>query len=770
MRYDPSSFWTSGGSVAEASAKIDMSLDQLLAATLRATACNIAAVFLMENGNYRRVAASGAAPAERIEAVPAKTKTRTFKRAFQISPCRHSTPPLHLQVDGQNLDCFAAGSAFNCEDGTSGLLVVVDDFPRCRLSVAQAYVLEAQAAHCRTILQLQSLRFIATRDAKDGAGVSSDRMHLLESVAVHARDSIIITEAEPLDLPGPRILFCNAAFTRATGYSAEEVLGKTPRLLQGPDTSADARAKMREAFSQWQAIEVELVNYRKDGTPFWVELSIVPVANERGWFTHWVSVQRDISKRKAAEEVATRMRVAVAEKNKVLASEILERKRVEAELLYTAFHDNLTRLRNRAFFMQRLAHAIDKQKVVSDYSYAVLFLDLDRFKVVNDSLGHPAGDTLLKEVARRLKKSTRPQDTLARIGGDEFAVLIDSTELDASISAAERIIEALRAPVRLGRQEVFPGCSIGIVQSYSQYASPEELLRDADIAMYEAKNTGHGTYAVFNESMHADAVKKLELQTDLRRACDRGEFEVVYQSILSLSAHRVSGFEALLRWRHPERGLLSPAVFIDAAEEIGLIRQIGRWVRIEACNQLKKWQLAYDRPDLQMSINVSATEFADRGYTTELADLLSTLKLSPKSVQLEITEGIFLDPTSSMMDTVKQVRQLGVLIALDDFGTGYSSLSYINRYSIDAIKIDQSFVADMSVNTRTFAIIELIVHLGRALNVAIIAEGVETQVQETILVAMGCGFGQGYHFAEPASAQTAERLLAEPVNAEKHAA
>ena len=229
-------------------------------------------------------------------------------------------------------------------------------------------------------------------------GRDRERLRLLESVAVHARDSIVITEAEPLDLPGPRILFCNAAFTRATGYSAEEVLGKTPRILQGPDTDPKARARLRAAFTAWQPIELEVLNYRKDGTPFWVELSIAPVTDDKGWFTHWVSVQRDITERRAAETLAQRMRVTEIQ-NEALANEIVERRRVEAELLYTAFHDSLTRLRNRAFFMDRLGAAIERQKSGDGAACAVLFLDLDRFKVVNDSLGHAAGDTLLKEIS-----------------------------------------------------------------------------------------------------------------------------------------------------------------------------------------------------------------------------------------------------------------------------------------------------------------------------------------------------------------------------------
>ncbi|HEX8554379.1 MAG TPA: EAL domain-containing protein [Sphingomonas sp.] len=758
MRHDPSVIWTTDVSAVSAPDEAADSLHRLLGATLRATACTVAAVFTSDADGYRRIAGAGAPLGELLELVPAQDAARLPSGAFQIAPFATAGSVMRVQVGGRDLSCFAAASSFTTAGGGVGLLVVVDELAHRRISPAQGYVLEAQAAHCRTLLELEDARRGAHRN-READGTTSQRLRLLESVAVHARDSIVITEAEPLDLPGPRILFCNAAFTRATGYTSEEVLGKTPRILQGPDTSPEARAKLRAAFASWSPVEVELINYRKDGTPFWVELSIVPVANENGWFTHWVSVQREITERKAAEELAMRMRVTQIE-NEVLATEIQERKRVEAELLYTAFHDNLTRLRNRAFFMDRLTDAIERRRADPNHGCAVLFLDLDRFKVVNDSLGHLAGDTLLKEIARRLKGCVRPQDTLARIGGDEFAILIeDAAELQAAAAIAERIIEAMRTPMRLGRQEVFPACSIGIVQSSVRCDGPEALLRDADIAMYEAKRAGHGGYAIFDDSMHADAVAKLELQTDLRLALHRNEFEVVYQPLIDLADRRVSGFEALLRWRHPERGLVSPVDFIDAAEEIGLIRHIDRWVRHEACRQLKAWQDVSGRPDLRMSINASATEFADAAFASDLADLLAGLDLAPSTVQLEITEGIFLDPTASAIDTVEQVRRLGVRIALDDFGTGYSSLSYINRYPIDTIKIDRSFVAGMGANDRTFAVVDLIVSLGRKLDVAIVAEGVETAEQAATLAALGCGYGQGFHFARPQPAEVAEASL-----------
>ncbi|RZI60009.1 MAG: EAL domain-containing protein, partial [Zymomonas sp.] len=561
----------------------------------------------------------------------------------------------------------------------------------------------------------------------------------------------IITEAEPLDLPGPRILYCNAAFTSTTGYTAAEVIGRTPRILQGPRTDPAARAQLRAAFAAWQPIEIEMINYRKDGTEFWVELSIVPVADERGWFTHWVSVQRDITERKNAEELAGRVRAAESE-NEALANEILERKRIEAELLYTAFHDSLTRLRNRSFFMERLATALQRVHLGETTACTVLFLDLDQFKIVNDSLGHVEGDALLKEVAHRLKSCVRPQDTLARIGGDEFAILIeDAADLGTPVRVAERIIEALRAPVQLGRQSVFPSCSIGIAQTVSPLAVPDDLIRDADIAMYEAKRAGYGDYAIFDASMHDSAVARLALQTDLRRAVERREFHLAYQPVVEPITGAVLSFEALLRWEHPVRGAVPPSDFVPVAEEMGLIRQIDLWVMREACSQLGDWQRLSGNPDLRLSVNTSAAEFADTNFVDDLTNVLKEFELAPTCLELEITEGIFLNSSPEIGAKLATVRRMGVRVALDDFGTGYSSLSYINRYPIDTVKIDKSFIDGICGNPHTRAIVELIVNLGSALDLNIVAEGVERQEQADALIQIGCTAIQGYFFGIPMS-------------------
>jgi diguanylate cyclase (GGDEF)-like protein/PAS domain S-box-containing protein len=716
-----------------------VTFEMILRQVMRATRCAGAMICASANGELVLLAGSEEGPLRQL--VPCLMGDTASETATQV--LGGAAAAIGFRGEFASNVCFAVAVPITGQQ--AAFLIVVDTVARPGLSAAQTYVLRSNAAHLATLFDLAALQ--ERVDLADSSA-NLERLRLLESVAVHARDSIVITQAEPIDLPGPRIIYCNAAFTQATGYSAAEVMGLTPRLLQGPKTDPAARARLRQALAAWEPIEIEMINYRKDGTEFWVELSIVPVANEKGWFTHWVSVQRDITERKDAQELSARVRVAEIE-NEALTTEIRERKRVEAELLYAAFHDSLTRLRNRAFFMERLAKALNR----GGASCAVLFLDLDRFKIVNDSLGHLAGDALLKEVAHRLRQCVTSHETLARIGGDEFAIVIeDITDLAMLVTTAEAIIEALRAPVQLGRQSVFPSCSIGIVQVAGPGAVPDDLMRDADIAMYEAKRAGGGDYAIFDASMHEDAVARLVLQTDLRQAIERGEFHLDYQPIVDPATGATRSFEALLRWNHPVRGAIGPADFIPVAEEIGLIRQIDRWVMREACAQLGRWQQRFADPGLKLSINTSSAGFAERDFVAKLAEVLREFDIEPKSLELEITEGIFLHPSPEVAEMIAAVRRLGVRVALDDFGTGYSSLSYINRYPIDTIKIDKSFIDGIGTNRETRAIVELIVRLGAALDLNIIAEGVETQDQTDILMQIGCRAIQGYHFAKPLSA------------------
>lgn len=646
------------------------------------------------------------------------------------------------------------------EGKTCGVLLVADTAPHAGLNGATTYVLRTHASQISFVLQLQAWREANGRKLTAERS-KMERLRLLESVVINANDSVLITEAEPVELPGPRIVYCNAAFTRTTGYSEQEVLGRTPRLLQSERTDREALARLRAALAAWKPVEVELLNRRKDGTEFWVELSIAPVADERGWFTHWVSVQRDVTDRKQAEETTVRARLAEAA-NHALGAEIQERRRVEDQLLYAAFHDDLTKLRNRPFFMDRLIVSLNRLESDPDFRCAVLFIDLDRFKMVNDSLGHRAGDLLLMEVARRLESCLRRQDTLARIGGDEFAVLIEDSEgVTSAAATASRIIEAMRQPMWIGKQEVFSSCSIGVVQATAHYRSPEELLRDADIAMYEAKRHDKGSYAIFAGSMHDSAVEALKLQTDLQNALARNEFFLVYQPICSAATAEIVGVEALIRWRHPLRGIVSPIEFIAAAEQTGVIREIGRWVLQEACGQMRTWCDRIAGLKLRLGVNVSGSQLQDPGFIADLQKALVAASLGAQDLQLEVTEAIFLRRPEHVEQVLSGIRALGVRVALDDFGTGYSSLSYLDRYEIDTIKIDQSFVASMMTRPRTLAIVQNIVNLAHALGLDIVAEGVEEKEQLQVLADMGCNSVQGYFLSRPMSVSQIDIALAE---------
>ncbi len=627
-----------------------------------------------------------------------------------------------------------------------GALVVLHDALHA-LSGAAEYVLRTLATEIADQLELQDRRhaeaaFRSQQDAKE------ERLRLLESVVVNANDAVLITEAEPVDLPGPRIVYANAAFTRTTGYTLEDVLGKTPRILQGADTEMSSRQRLKKALKRWKPIELELLNYRKDGTQFWVELSIVPVADEKGWFTHWVSVQRDITERKRNEENAMQLRLAEAH-NMALAQEVQERKRVEAELAFTAFHDDLTGLRNRAFFMDKLKSTVECAQRRPPCSSGIIFLDLDNFKLVNDSLGHSIGDLLLVEVAKRLKSCARPGDTISRIGGDEFTILCENLDSPRDIIAiAERLLERLNVPVKLANLEVVAGVSMGI--SYGAYTDAEYILRDADLAMYRAKKEGGARYALFDEEMHAGAKAAMRTRLELRSAIEGNQLEVFYQPIIDTVRGYTCALEALVRWRHPERGLVPPLEFIGIAEETGLIVELGSWVLHEVCRHSKIWKDTLDLPpNFRVNVNVSSRQLEDPGFLDALQSAMAGSGTNPSQLELEITESVFLRNADRMGALLNRIRSLGVRIAFDDFGTGYSSLSYLERYPIDTLKIDQSFVKRLITGHANADIVRMIVGLAKSLGVAVSAEGVEDVRQRDALKDFGCTVVQGYLYSRP---------------------
>ncbi len=444
-------------------------------------------------------------------------------------------------------------------------------------------------------------------------------------------------------------------------------------------------------------------------------------------------------------------------------TDITDRKLAEEQLMHDALHDALTGLPNRALFMDRLGRAIEHTKRREEYLFAVLFLDLDRFKVINDSLGHSVGDQLLLAIARRLEVFLRSVDTVARLGGDEFVILIeDIHHLHDATRIAERIHNELSMPFKLNEHTVFTSVSIGIVLSQSGYDSAEDILRDADIAMYRAKGLGRARYEVFDTAMRTRAMARLELETDLRRAIGFGEFEVYFQPIVSLESNQITGFEALVRWQHPERGLVPPEEFIPIAEETGLIIPIDWWVLREACQQLSIWHQEYPTdPALTVSVNLSSKHFTQEDLIMQINNILEVTGLEARSLQLEITESVFMDYGEREIEILRKLRELGVQLHIDDFGTGYSSLGYLQNFPVDTIKIDRTFIRKMGLEQNNSEIVRTIVTLARELGMEAIAEGVETEEQLFQLKALNCEFGQGFIISKPMDKKAASSLIAE---------
>lgn len=442
-----------------------------------------------------------------------------------------------------------------------------------------------------------------------------------------------------------------------------------------------------------------------------------------------------------------------------IVRDVTERKRTEQQLVRSAFYDALTGLPNRALFMERLSQAIMRCKRTSE-NFAVLFIDLDRFKVINDSLGHSHGDSLLIQAAERLRTCLRPNDVVGRLGGDEFVVLLnDVPDVNLAVLVADRIQKSILLPFRLQGQEVFTSASIGIAMGTPCYDRGEEILRDADIAMYRAKFLGRARYQLFDASMRRHAMQLLELETDLRRAVERNEFHVVYQPIFELKGERISSFEALVRWDHPERGTTMPGDFMSIAEETGLIMPLGRWILESVCKQMAEWRavLGPDFP-LTLSVNISGKQFSQPDFLDEVKEILEETGACPLDLNFEITESALIENPLMAEDTVQKLRELGIRLHLDDFGTGYSSLGYLHRFPVDTIKIDKFFIETMD-RPENKELVRTILVLAQNLGKDAVAEGIETPDQLRQLEQMGCRYGQGFLLAQPLEVPEAFELI-----------
>ena len=440
-------------------------------------------------------------------------------------------------------------------------------------------------------------------------------------------------------------------------------------------------------------------------------------------------------------------------------SDITGRKLAEARLAHDAVHDALTGLPNRVLFLDRLQNRLERIKRNPDVSFAVMFLDLDRFKVVNDSLGHAVGDQLLVTIANRLKLCVRPDDTISRLGGDEFAILLDSVnDVGDTHLVADRIRSRLKTTTLLGAVERSPTASIGIVMSDKEYKAAEELLRDADSAMYHAKGLGGNQYQLFDRTMHTSAVELIQLEGELKRAVERQEWVVYYQPIFSLVSGKPVGAEALVRWLHPQKGIIHPHEFIGVAEETGLILNIGDFVLRTACLQAKAWREA-GYPRFWVSVNISGRQFHDENLTNQVAKILTDTGLTSDGLRLEITESIAIQDMERTIQTLKKMDALGITTSLDDFGTGYSSLSYLKQFPLKVLKIDQSFIQDVETNKKNETLITTIISMARSLGLEVVAEGVEKEEQLTFLRTHDCGNVQGFLLSQPLSAEDFTRTF-----------
>jgi len=566
---------------------------------------------------------------------------------------------------------------------------------------------------------------------------ASERIRRLETEeALRLRDRAVEASVNPVLIvsatdPDMPLVYVNRAFEHVTGYTRDEVIGVNCRILQGEDRNQPELDKIRRAITEQRDGQALLRNYRKDGSLFWNKLYVTPVRDPTSnRVTHFVGVQYDIT----------------------------EIKRYQEELEHQATHDALTGLANRSLLRDRLKQTLAlAQRYKRPFTLTVI--DLDNFKLINDSLGHDVGDRLLKIVAERIAACVQGGDTVARLGGDEFVLLVAEQENEEGVyRAVQNVMAAIAQPFVIDQREFKITCSIGIATFPRDGHDADTLLRNADTAMYRAKDLGRNNFQLYSSEMNADLGERLTLETDLWNAVKRNELVLYYQPKVELKTGRIVGMEALLRWRHPTKGMIPPGKFIPVAEASSLITEIGGWVIREACASNKAWQDANLR-SIPIAVNISARQLHDKDLVETIRTALETTRLRPRYLEIELTESAVMMHADDAINTMARLRGMDVRISLDDFGTGYSSLSYLKRLPVTGLKIDQSFVRDLAFDPDDAAIVRAIVAVAHELMLDVTAEGVETAEQAEFLKAHGCTEAQGYYFARPVPAEEMRKLL-----------
>jgi diguanylate cyclase (GGDEF)-like protein/PAS domain S-box-containing protein len=571
------------------------------------------------------------------------------------------------------------------------------------------------------------------------------------------------------DLEG-RILYINDADACMHGYPPEELLGESVRTFSPRNSWSPLDQEEARTIKSWRR---ESVNVRKDGSRFPVQLLSDVVLDPDGVPVAVVTVCEDITERKrfelelgsARDQLDARVRertTELLETNIRLQHEILERRKVERQLLYEALHDSLTDLPNRALFFDRLSRVIAGSSRHPEHLFAVLYLALDQYKVVTESLGHESGDRLLVQSAHRLRASLRPEDTIGCAGGEEFMVLVEDLKDASDITrVARRIQESLAAPMDISGHTVFVTASIGIALSSTRYERPEDMIRDAQIAMFRAQAGSGGGHVIFDREMHNLAVSRMRLEMELRQALERREFKVHYQPIVALSSGQIEGFEALARWSGA-RGPVPPYEFIPLAEEIGTIFDLEQQILHCVCRDVRRWREQYGDSAPYVSVNLSGRELANAAFADQVRGILAQYDVDPRWIRFEVTESSIVENAEVAASVLAKLRSLGVRVYIDDFGTGSSSLSSLHSYPIDSLKIDQSFISGDHGPAHNWEIVRVIIGLAKALGLEVIAEGIETSEQLHVIRGLGCPYGQGYLFSRPVPSEEAARFLSAP--------